>query len=155
MAGTYEAIATASSGGSSITFSSIPQTYTDLILVANIHGGSADNGWIQLNGDANARYSQTSLSTNNAGWNPSGFSSVLYSVVTALQAKPLIYHIMNYTSAVGYKVMLFKTGDVAYGGTISSAMYRDTAAITSVTLATQGYATLGTGDITLYGIKAA
>lgn len=155
MAGTYEPIATVASSGYSVTFSSIPQTYTDLVLVANIHGGSADNGWIQLNGDTNTRYSQTSLSTNNSGWNPANFSSVLYSVVTALAAKPLVYHIMNYTSSVGYKVMLFKTNDNAYGGTISSAMYRDTAAITSLTLRTQGYASLGSGTITLYGIKAA
>jgi hypothetical protein len=63
MPATYEPIATytAPSAQASYTFSSIPSTYTDLVLVANF-GKSADTAIkYRVNGDTGSNYSVTAL----------------------------------------------------------------------------------------------
>jgi hypothetical protein len=61
---TYEAIATQTLGSAaaSVTFSSIPGTYTDLVVViAGTLTTGSDNVSFQLNGDSGANYSVTVL----------------------------------------------------------------------------------------------
>jgi hypothetical protein len=160
MAITYEPIMTYSiSGGSSITLSNIPQTYTDLILDFNMNGGSADNGWVYFNGSwAATQYSTLWITGNGSSVNnPTqvNSASLLYSMVTALQGRPSTMNIFNYTNSDSYKTMIMRSDDISYGTQLGAGTRRSTEAITSITLATQGYASLGTGQITLYGIKAA
>ena len=67
---TYVPIATQtlSTAASSITFSSIPSTYTDLRLVLklNVYSGGATNVRMQYNGDTGANYSFTYLAGNGS-----------------------------------------------------------------------------------------
>ena len=66
MPNTYEPIATNTLGSaaSSVTFSSIPSTYTDLIVVMNYANstGLADV-FFRFNGDTGSNYSDTILKT--------------------------------------------------------------------------------------------
>ena len=64
MPNTYVALATSTLGtaASSVTFSSIPGTYTDLVLVCNFINtiGQTDHG-VRFNGDTASNYSRTQL----------------------------------------------------------------------------------------------
>jgi hypothetical protein len=75
---TYEPIASQTLGSavSSVTFSSIPQNYTDLILVVN-YGISANNfgARIRFNGDTGSNYSDSFI----YGTGSSALSSTRYS----------------------------------------------------------------------------
>ena len=68
MTTTYEFIAknVLSSNTSSITFSSIPQTYTDLVLIINGGNTGAVQVAIRFNGDTGNNYSNQSLTGNGA-----------------------------------------------------------------------------------------
>ncbi len=83
MAATYEPIATTTLGSNtySITFSSIPATYTDLKLVMVGNGSNGGNICIRFNGDTGNNYSGTFFNANgnsNIGSNRYSNSSYLF-----------------------------------------------------------------------------
>jgi hypothetical protein len=65
---TYESIATQTLGSSSgsITFSSIPSTYTDLVIVFSGTTAALVAVDIQFNGDTSTNYSRTIISGNGS-----------------------------------------------------------------------------------------
>lgn len=171
MPATYEPIATTTLGSaaSTITFSSIPATYTDLRLVFFTNNTRSAGGGYQLliNGDSGANYSQTTLrgdgssasssratSVNQVdGWNDQFGSTIPNNFLLAT------YDFMSYAGST-YKTCLV-TGSYDYNGSGSVLrfvnLWRNTSAITSLTLnaifASTNFA-VGT-TATLYGIKAA
>lgn len=169
MPATYEPIATTTLGSNQtdITFSSISGSFTDLILICQ-YASQIDNYNFRLrfNSDTGNNYSDTVLT----GWSSasstrlSNYSSILmtqyYGAGTTL-AKPgtTIAHIMNYSNTTTNKTVIFRDNAVTDGGNIQVGsgvgLWRNTAAITSMTFGTNsGYLVSGT-TATLYGIKAA
>jgi len=65
---TYTPIATTTLGSSatSYTFTSIPSTYTDLVIVAQIKGDTTTYLNLRFNGDTGSNYSRTTLSGNGS-----------------------------------------------------------------------------------------
>ena len=160
---TYTPIATQSvSAQSTVSFTSIPSTYTDLILVAvaksSTAGSGANNYRVQFNGDTATNYSETYIAGNGttASSGRDTSSNVIYIgdvAQTSGVAGTTIIQIMNYSNATTYKSVLGR-GNVA--GTETSAavgLWRSTAAINRVDIFMTS-ATV-TGDFTLYGIAAA
>lgn len=165
MAITYDPIATQTLGSNTsvITFSSIPATYTDLLMVVN-SGGSVNLDWdIRINGDNGSNYSVTRLqgdgstvSSNRASnqteyrINGSGF------MTTTIVANSFI-HFMNYANTSIFKTMLARVGNANTGVSISAGFWRSTSAINQIQFSNWGGpATYITGStFTLYGIKAA
>lgn len=157
---TYEPIATTTLGSAqtSITFSSIPATYTDLVLV--ISGTISTNYGpnLQFNSDTGSNYSQTNLygdgSSAFSGRESNG--TVCYIGWLATSQSNTIAHIMNYANTTTYKTVLSKGGN---GGSLvvsRISMWRSTAAINSIKISLDGIITLGSGTTaTLYGITAA
>lgn len=162
MANTYEAIATQTLGSATatVTFSSIPSTYTDLVLVV---AGSASTGQrnllLQFNGDTGTNYSATILygdgstagsvrQTNQTTANVGGLATTSSSQTVA--------HIMNYSNTTTYKTILGR-GDSATDITAAKvSVWRNTAAINSIVLSLATSDTFVTGTtFSLYGIKAA
>lgn len=162
MASTYEPIATTtlSSAASSITFSSIPSTYTDLrmIMVGTATNGSSilfnynsDTGnnysriLLQGNGTAASSSSQSNTDGNYAGtW----YSS--YPCFTTID-------LMSYAGST-YKTNLITTNaDINGSGNIRYivGLWRSTSTINSITFSIY-LDTFNAGTTaTLYGIKAA
>jgi hypothetical protein len=150
MALTYEPIATLSGLG---TFSSIPQTYTDLKLVG-VTASGAQNIEFRYNNDASNIYSNRFMGTdgvtNRANSTNGNRNYPSFNFATGFG----FYEI----DIFGYTGSLFKTslarffndnnsnGEVAF----SVGNWRSTAAITSITLLNNGG-----NPLTLYGIKAA
>lgn len=166
MATTYEPIATtsiSSSGINTITFSSIPNTYTDL-RISFFWKGDYANPFMQFNSDTGTNYSNTRLTGNGSAAQSSRQSttdSITLSPLTGLDTTgyPALseINIFSYAGST-YKTTLIRTSvDLnGSGSTVSEvALWRSTSAITSVTLGlTTGSSCIGT-TATLYGIKAA
>lgn len=165
---TYEPIATQTltTSASSITFSSIPQNYTDLVIVtnaiANVTG--ADIFVTTYNGDTGSNYSYTSVygtGSSVGSYRSSSVGIVLgwMSVFNSSEWAPSIFHLMNYSNTTTNKTMLVRSGTVTTTGgyvDLSVSLWRSTAAITSINMRTvNGYGIKAGSSFTLYGIKAA
>jgi hypothetical protein len=158
---TYEPIATTSASGSamSITFSSIPSTYTDLVIIVN---GKITTGLSALayefNGETSAaNYSYTRLQGNGSSASSSRVSADQAIGFIAETASMDIINIMNYANTNTYKTSISRansmySSDGRTGSYVS--LWRSTAAINSVTIKCGVNFNSGT-TFTLYGIKAA
>lgn len=161
---TYEPIATSTVAGgsvSSITFSSIPSTYTDLVLIfdGSMTGGS--NGAIRFNSDTGTNYSATVLyGTGSASGSVRdvnvGLIIVNFAGTTGLRNVSRMM-VMNYSNTTTNKTMMFRRDDTHNATVAGVGLWRSTAAINSIEFVqTVGasYFTAGS-TLTLYGIKAA
>lgn len=173
MAITYEPIATTtlSSLTTTVTFSSIPGTYTDLKYVVSYQLGSQATGtdsFIRINGDTGANYSVTQVFGNGTAASSARGASQNYYMVpidnyTSFNSYNLDF--MNYSNTTTYKPIVGRLGaGQADGSGAVAVSWRSTAAITSIsfTAADNAGGPSGSPDqfavgstFTLYGIKAA
>jgi hypothetical protein len=180
MPSTYEPIATntLSSAATSVTFSSIPSTYTDLVLVTSSKSAPSPASddiriYITLNNDASSGlYSGTVLygnGTSALSYRETGRNQVDNSIQSATNATAgyaiFTYNIMNYANTTTFKTVLQRSGSNSNNtpsynaaGTAVS-LWRNTNAITRVDAVAQGGASVVGFAIgstfTLYGIRAA
>jgi hypothetical protein len=154
----------------SVTFSSIPATYTDLVLVMQPAANVDDeNVGIRFNGDTSSNYSYTRVGANNTSGTFSSNRSGSFSRINTTEASGtstnlgnliIVAHIMNYANTTTYKTVIARSGQ--QGGTYNgvelfAGTWRATpAAINSVTVMQGGTRTFSTGStFNLYGITAA
>jgi hypothetical protein len=166
MTATYEKIASTTTTGSAttVTFSTIPATYTDLVLISN--AGAVVNGAdlrMRINGDTGNNYSDTILygSGSAAGSarlsNQSRFTLTYYGTLPSgsTSRATIITQIMNYSNSTTYKTCLTRANNAASGTDALVHLWRNTNAITSISLLELGLSGFTDGStFTLYGIKA-
>jgi hypothetical protein len=167
--GSYYSIATTtvgSGGASSITFSSIPSTYTNLqlrILARETGGTSNQSVTFQFNSDTGNNYSVHRLTASGSGVAPDGAASisVIYngSFPTTSETANLfgagIFDILDYTNTNKNKTLRSIAG-YDNNGTgwvyFCSGAWYNTSAINSITIAgTTGFAQYS--SFALYGVK--
>jgi len=168
MPATYEPISTQTlaSAIADVYFYSIPQTYTDLVLVITGTSASATNADWRANGDNTSTYStQQFFSTNSntvgssmaSGDNFARFDN--YGALGTTGLYLAVAHFMNYSNSTTYKTCINRSGNTGgpYPGTsLHVGTWRNTAAITSLNILSQSGANFAIGcTFTLYGIKAA
>lgn len=159
---TYEAIAsqTLSSAASSVTFSSIPATYTDLVLVSAAIGTGDLQVYGRLNGDSGTNYSNTFLAGNGtsassiAQTNTNVYQNDYYLAVST-DGGLITMNFMNYSNSTTYKTILVRSGLGNKGVNAIVNLWRNTAAITSIALTVSGNQFAIGSTFSLYGIKAA
>ena len=161
MTQTYEPISTQTVSGTStstITFSSIPQTYTDLVLVINGQTSADVDIFVRFNSDTATNYSYTVMQGNGSSAvssrvsNSTGWSTT--SGNPSLGFTTYITNIFNYTNATTFKTSITRTNTNDRTGAIASIWRATPAAITTVNvLVYSGYFIAGS-TFTLYGIKA-
>jgi hypothetical protein len=165
---TYTPIATTTLGSavSSYTFTSIPSTYTDLVLV--IAGTVSVNGEgivMQYNGDTSTIYSYTYLygtgsSAASARQTGRGYAAINWGTAfSSTEQSNAVVNIQNYANTTTYKTALSRSnnpnGSSFQGTEALVSLWSNTAAITSI-LVKSGSGNLNTGfTLTLYGIAAA
>lgn len=166
MPATYDKIAahTLPSNATSYTFSSIPSTYTDLVLIINSNATSNGEDWFtQLNGDTSTNYSYTTIGGTGSGVASSRASSQSqaklnfygYNTTTAGEAN-LLCQFMNYSNTTTNKIILTRSNAAPNGTSANVALWRSTAAINSIKIMTNSAQSYVSGStFTLYGIKAA
>lgn len=169
MANTYELIASStvgSGGASSITFTSISSSYTDLLVKCSIRdttGGVGAYLYMRLNSDTGANYSTNTIEGNGSSaasyastsqtkmllWNTNGGGA------TANTFGNAELYIPNYLSSSTKTVLIDTVAETNASGQymdIVAGFWNNTAAITSLTLLPDaGFAQYSTAY--LYGIK--
>ena len=166
MATTYDKIATTTLGSSasSITFSSIAASWTDLRLVMTAITSTNSITELQFNGDTGTNYSDTVLYGNGTSAYSAKDTSNNYiytyaSTSSSALTIPAFYtiDIFSYAGSTYKTALLTGSGDTNNSGRVANivGLWRSTSAITSVTvLPNSGTYSTGT-TATLYGIKAA
>jgi hypothetical protein len=164
MTATYDKIAayTVPSAASSYTFSSIPSTYTDLVIIGNtiISSGTGAEFSLRFNSDTGGNYSNTYLlgtGSSAASGRGTNFTYADCGFLSANSGNPntRIVNVMNYSNTTTNKTIISRGSSDNGGQVIAYAnLWRNTSAINSVTIFTQtgNYAT-GT-TFAIYGIKA-
>jgi hypothetical protein len=164
MAATYEPIATQTlaSAAASITFSSIPATYTDLKWVLTGTVSSISDITSRFNGDTAANYSWTGLygSVSTAGV----VSDISADAIRTSEGNPsTTIPFFNSGEVFSYAGSTYKTQLTTWSGNTNGAGYtrmgvgqwRSTAAITSISIFPSANNFKTGTTATLYGIKAA
>jgi hypothetical protein len=163
---TYTQIAstTLGSAASSVTFSSIPATYTDLRLVISTQTNTGAYGLapaLQFNGDTATNYSRTYMFGNGSSAASGRTSNTAVADfgdnVGANQWSNCTVDIMNYSNSTTYKTFLYRQGN-GYNlyTTAGVILWRSTAAITSILVTGAGPNSYATGStFNLYGIQSA
>ena len=169
MAQTYTPIAstTLTSAAASYTFSSIPATYTDLVLVAV--GTTTTDGaslTIRFNADSTSNYSTTMVRGNGTSATSARGTSITSLFLgygtgfSSSQITNAIMNIQNYANATTFKTCISRVnnanGSTGVGTEANVGLWRKTpAAINSIVIGADA-GNLATGMVfTLYGIKAA
>jgi hypothetical protein len=166
---TYTLIQTITlSTNAGITFSNVPQTYTDLVVVGQLRGlyaASLEVALIQWG--YTQTYSYTAMRSNGSTADSYGGSSAygLYcnSIPGASTASGIFgtfeAHIFNYTNTTTFKQCIVKQsydyGSSGGGTSVTCGTRNLTGAITSVEIGGGNNAIVAGSTVSLYGIKAA
>lgn len=148
---TYTPLATVTLGttATSVTFSSIPATYRDLIFVFDGASSGATFGRIQFNGDTGSNYSNVYIK-NNGSQTITGDNIFFAELQTTRNNS--INQIMDYSATDKHKAVLHRSNAPTAHVIANAARWANTAAITSIRVF------LGGGNFTtgsrfdLYGI---
>ena len=162
MPATYEPIQSYTISGSTtatVDFTSIPQTYTDLILIGASGQTVAGSLRIRLNGITTTSYSNTRLEADGTTVSSSrntneNFMKTYLASASNTYGVFSIFNLFNYTSTSINKTALFNE----YRNTKvihTLQLFRNTAAITQINLSAETDFFVSGSTFTLYGIKAA
>lgn len=163
---TYELIETTTlaSSASSVTLSSIPQTYRDLVLVVSPKVSSYPN-WIGLrfNGDSAGNYSYIYMTgTGSAAASADASSQNQIAIIGQMQSGEVgsyIFQVQDFSATDKDKPVIARGGYATGVGTprtnFTSGRWDSTAAITSLTLINDFSVSYDAGStFSLYGIAS-
>jgi hypothetical protein len=163
MTSTYEKIATntLAATATSVTFSSISGSYTDLVIVFKGGVNTSSSGLrMRFNSDAGQNYSQTDLggdgSTATSARNSNQFFARIssnFGMLTDLDYIT-ITNINNYSNTTTYKNWLSRNNITPTGTEAVIGLWRNTAAITSIEIYPSANSFAIGCTFTIYGIKA-
>jgi hypothetical protein len=163
---TYESIATQTANGSTIffDFSSIPQTYTDLILV--IGGSTGDSApFVRFNSDTSPLYSSTRLRGDGSSASSGrrvradgapNDTRLEIGLGSSNEIVTNIFHIMSYSNTTTNKTVLCRANQASGAVTAQVGLYGSNSAINAIRVGNTNSNAFSSGTaISLYGIKAA
>ena len=177
---TYEPIATTTVSGSAVStidFTGISQSYTDIVAVAYVRSNSAVNAllvrWGNNSYDTGSNYSNTGIFGRRNGSN-NGDETASERRTNKTFLEPFTYmpaatdvfgtailHFQNYSNTTTNKTVLFRfnglnSSNYAYAGTEAGvALWRNTAAINQIRFYINANDLAVGSTITLYGIASA
>lgn len=162
MPATYEPIATTTLTGTAttITFSSISSSYTDLRLVAFMKCTASTSVAVRLNNDSGTNYSSTFLWGD--GSTAQSFRNTNSSYLTgsyAVGTTPLLwtYDLFSYTGSTNKTILQVHSNDNNGSGEVARVvgLWRNTSAINRIDLLSIGSTFAAGTTATLYGILKA
>jgi hypothetical protein len=145
---TYEPVAsvTLTADTPTITFNNIPATYTDLRVVITYFrnsGGNFMSPVLRLNSDASLSYSTNMIYGNRSGTSGNRYTSIAgfftqssKTLTDGTNPAMVTYDLLNYAGSTHKPCLFTFSLDVGSSGTHEPGMgmWRNTAAITSITL---------------------
>jgi hypothetical protein len=159
---TYEAIATVnvgSGGVGTISFTSIPQTYTDLLVLCSFRSSSVSGVDIRPNGSSSNGSNRRLYTNASVVASFSGSTIFLYhnrNTYTADVFDNSQVYISNYTSANFKSISIdnvTETNATAIDSQLQAGLWSQASAITSLDLVDQSGTFVQYSSATLYGIK--
>lgn len=144
-----------------VTFSSIPSGYTDLVLVSTTKTTTGNNTRLILNNDSSSLYSNTSLGgTGSSAVSRRDSNATFlrldwdgYNQTTEFNVH--ITNIQNYSNTTTNKTVITRSGSGPTGVDAIVGLYRSTSAITRLdVIASTGSFDVGS-TFSLYGLSAA
>ena len=163
MPATYEPIATTTLGSATatITFSSIPNTYTDLKVILFGKMTSAANAFLTINSDTGNNYFYTRLTGDGIAPDSAVGVNQIWQILTVggLSASNnglIEIDLFSYANSSRKSYLIKSAQDDNGGKTINTyiALWQNTSVINNLQLKSQSTFAIGT-TATLYGIKAA
>jgi len=158
---------TLTSNASSVTFSGIPQDYTDLMLVSQTQQvTSGEDLAIRFNNDSTSIYSRTYICGDGSTAHSGRSTSQTYIILdhhgtppTSTSFGSSIVNIPNYSNATLNKTVLNRNGSIDSSPAVATVsnvgLWRSTSAITSITVLCTNSSNLKAGStFDLYGIKS-
>ena len=167
MSATYTPIASITLGAnaSTVTFSSIPSTYTDLVLIVSAAGTATTDPYLRVNSDSGSNYSYTTLTGNGGGGVAVSYRATNQTSIsinyfgsdsTTLGENPRTIHFLNYSNTTTYKTVMAIGGRGNTDGlAFLTNLWRSTAAINSITYHPGSGSLLSGSTFNLYGILGA
>jgi hypothetical protein len=156
---TYTALATVTlaSTASSVTFSSIPATYRDFVVVFNWGSDGDSNSHMRLNGDSGSNYSTVSMAgeSDNSTNSTSGTSQVRIFIGFQNSTTRLsgMAQIMDYSATDKHKTILSRFDTANRETQATASRWASTSAITSIRFFDILGQTFQTGaTFSLYGV---
>lgn len=157
---TYTPLAnlTLGSSAASVTFSSISQTYRDLVLVVNAGGTSAGAGvMVRANGDTGVNFYSVEMRGNGSTTGAASFTSDAwsgYTGITSTVAFNAQYQIFDYSATDKHKSALSRQNDSSSLVEAVAHRWANTAAITTLLIYPGGGSFTAGSSFALYGIAA-
>jgi hypothetical protein len=156
---TYTPISTQTltSAAASVTFTGIPQNYTDLVLIVTGTRNSASLDLLryQFNGDAGTNYSRTFIIGNGSTASSSRSTNQTFGYAGDMSNSVIsnhIIHFMNYSNTTTFKTVLTRGNKSDAYTEAEVNLWRNTAAINSIFLSPGGVNFNADCTFTLYGI---
>lgn len=168
MANTYELIAsnTSFAGGTAVSFTSIPNTYTDLVLHLNARASGYNGSDIimvlnELGSGYAGKYIMKDGNSTTLTYGTSGSSAIYSGIIPGTQAGSNAYgsgtfYFPNYTSSTGKTVridMVSERNGNDQWLTALSGYSSNTSAISTIRITSNAGNFLGSSTAYLYGIK--
>ena len=153
---TYKPIAsiTLGSSASSVTFSSIPQDYRDLVLVIDGAQTTENPVAFELNDDAGGNYTGVWMAGNGSAVGSVNNIVNRFAYVSNDQARAsAIVQFMDYSATNKHKTVLSRSNSIGYSVIAHAHRWANTSAITKIDLQPFSQFT-ATTTISLYGIEA-
>ena len=156
---------TLNAAATSVAFTGIPNIYTDIVAVCQLvaTSGTLQNApQLRFNSDTGSNYSALALNGNGTSAASSKWSNqtVIYADYFGILQNDGIgqatINIMNYANTTINKSVLIRSGKGNKETTATVGLWRNTAAIHTVTFITDSPQTFAAGTtFTIYGVKAA
>lgn len=154
---TYVALATttASGGETSVTFSSIPASYRDLIMV---WGGSASGTvsvFVRFNSDTGSNYSYVYANGDgSSATSASGSTTYISQNFLTASQNTMIMQIMDYSATDKHKTVLTRWGVADTSLQMAAERWASTSAINEISCAVQSGTITAGSTFSLYGIAS-
>lgn len=152
------ATVTLASSASSVTFSNIPATYRDLVLLHSSQNSTqAANTWFRYNGDTGSNYNGVVMSSQGGNITSSSYSNNGVGFVGSTENGAignLTVNIFDYAQTDKHKTAVSRNS--VSPNNVSSRVLRwaSTSAITSINIQTDGGTWAAGATFSLYGIVA-
>jgi hypothetical protein len=147
---------TFSSAASSITFSNVPTTFTDLAVSIGGKFSADISAGVYFNGDTGSNYAVTRMWGNGSSGQSSssnGSSQISLTAGNGSVISAYTFSVMNYSNATTYKTLIGRSSQDQVSARVG--LWRSTSPVTSVTFVANGGNFAAGTVITMYGIKAA
>jgi hypothetical protein len=152
---------TLSSATNTLTFTSIPQGYTDLVLVVSGQFASGtDYPVYQFNGDTSSNYSDLALRGTGSAAQSGGAGNRVFTSVSsygATSSQPFVFYtnFMNYSNTTTHKSCLSRWSNAATETGENAGLWRSNTAINSIRVySLSGNNFIVGSTFSLYGIAA-